>query len=87
VLGFAEEERRTRSDSPLPATNSVVQSKYGCFWLRGDSRYAKRKELLDTPARTRRWVRESVVRLVKALEALLAEGSVSSVGSVNVLRV
>ena len=71
----------------LDATNSVVHSRYGCFWLRGESRYARRKELLEIPARVRRCVRESVVRFVKAFEALVADGSVRRVGRVSVLSV
>jgi len=43
--------------------------------------------VLDTPARARRWVSEMVVRFVKALEALEADGRVRRVGSVSVLRV
>ena len=43
--------------------------------------------MLDMPARARRWVRESVERLVKAREALKAEGRARRVGTVRVLRV
>jgi hypothetical protein len=39
------------------------------------------------PARARRCVSERVVRFVKALEALEADGRVSSVGRVSVLSV
>jgi len=41
----------------------------------------------EIPARARRWVKETLVRFVNAREALLAEGSVRSVGRVRVLRV
>jgi len=46
-----------------------------------------KKEALDTPAKVRRCVSDKVVRLEKALDALVAEGSVSSVGTVNELSV
>lgn len=49
--------------------------------------YAIRKELLDIPARVRRWVSEMVDRFVKAWEAVLAEGRVRRVGRVRVLSV
>lgn len=39
------------------------------------------------PASVRRWIRETLVRFVKAREALAAVGIVSRVGSVSVLNV
>lgn len=78
---------RTRSVTPLPATNRAVHSKYGCFWDRGDNKYANKKELLEIPARVRRWVNETVVRFVNARDALVADGRVRSVGNVRVLSV
>lgn len=72
---------------PAKPTKRVVHSRYGCFWECGDRRYASRNEELETPASVRRWVSETVVRLVKAREALLAEGKVSRVGRVKVLSV
>ena len=39
-----------RSVNALPVTKRVVQSKYGCFWLRGERTYARRKEEAETLA-------------------------------------
>lgn len=39
------------------------------------------------PASVRRWIRETLVRFVKAFEALVAVGRVSRVGRVRVLSV
>jgi hypothetical protein len=39
------------------------------------------------PARMRRWARETVVRFVKAWEALVADGRVRREGRVSVLSV
>ena len=52
----------------------VVHSKYGCFWLRGDRKYAKRKEEPDILASVRSWTVEEVEREWIALEARDAEG-------------
>jgi hypothetical protein len=49
--------------------------------------YARRNDELEIPARVRIWVRDTLVRLVKAREALDAVGRVSKVGRVRVLRV
>lgn len=40
--------------------------------------------MLDTPARVPTWARAVVVRLLKAREAVEAEGRVRSVGTVRV---
>lgn len=42
--------------------------------------------MLDTPARVRRWRTELVLRFAKAFEAVLADGSVNSVGRVRVVK-
>lgn len=70
----------------LPVTNTVVQSRYGCFWLRGERIYARKKELAETPASARSWTTELEVRLAKAREALVADGSSNRVGRVRLLR-
>jgi hypothetical protein len=49
--------------------------------------YARRKEEVETPAQMRRSVTARVVRCVKACEALVADGSVRSVGRATVLSV
>jgi hypothetical protein len=49
--------------------------------------YARRNDELEIPARVRIWVRDTLVRLLKAREALDAVGRVSKVGRVRVLRV
>lgn len=49
--------------------------------------YAMKNEELETAARVRRCVREMVVRFEKAFDALVADGSVSNVGTVNELSV
>ncbi len=41
--------------------------------------------MLEIPAKTLRWVKEMLVRLVKALEALVADGRANRVGRVSVL--
>ena len=71
---------------PDETMKSVVHSRYGCFWLRGESRYAIRNDVLETPARVRRWSSELALRFAKAFEALVAEGRVNSVGSVRVVK-
>jgi len=76
-----------KSVNPLPATKRLVHSKYGCFLLDGERMYARRKEEEDKPAKTRRWVRETLVRFVKAREATGAVGRVRRVGRVRVLSV
>jgi len=87
VIVFVAAGGKTRSIRPDEATKSVVHRRYGCFWLLGDRMYARRNEVLDTPAKARRWVNEIVLRFVKALEALEADGNVRRVGSVSVLSV
>lgn len=42
--------------------------------------------MLEIPANTLRWVKEMLVRLAKALEALVADGRLNRVGRVSVVR-
>ena len=49
--------------------------------------YASRKDELEMAASVRTCLSERVVRFVKALEALEADGRVNSVGRVSVLSV
>ena len=70
----------------LEVANSAVQSRYGCFWLRGERKYARSREPADAAARDRSRRTEREVRWVKAREALVAEGRLRRVGRVRLLR-
>jgi hypothetical protein len=86
VEGLVTTNGRIESTKALPATNSVVQSRYGCFWLRGERIYARKNELADTPASVRSWTTVFDVRFAKALEALAADGRSRRAGRVTLLR-
>lgn len=86
MVGSVTKNGRIESVKALPVINRVVHSRYGCFWLRGERKYASRNEEADNPAKVRNWTTELEVRLAKALEALVADGRSRSVGSVRLLR-
>lgn len=51
---FVDRGLRTKSVRPLLMTKNEVHKRYGCLAPRGESKYARRKEEDETPAKARR---------------------------------
>lgn len=66
---------------------SVLQRRYGWRKPRGDRAYAERKQAVDSPVSMRRVWTARVLRRVKAVDAVAAEGSVRSAGTAIAFRV